>query len=53
MNMSQPVTVAEAAVMLNVSPAYVVRLIGNGKLRASEIRMVSARFDVKKRRLTA
>jgi excisionase family DNA binding protein len=35
MNMSQPVTVAEAAVMLNVSPAYVVRLIGNGKLRAS------------------
>jgi len=27
--------VAEVAVMLNVSPAYVVKLIGNGKLRAS------------------
>lgn len=26
---------AEVAVMLSVSPAYVVKLIGNGKLRAS------------------
>ncbi|MDD1790159.1 hypothetical protein [Burkholderia gladioli] len=28
-------TVAEAALMLNVSPAYVVKLIGDSKLRAS------------------
>jgi excisionase family DNA binding protein len=35
MNMNQPMTVAEVAVMLSVSPAYVVKLIGNGKLRAS------------------
>ncbi|MFM0292141.1 helix-turn-helix domain-containing protein [Paraburkholderia sp. RL17-380-BIE-A] len=32
--MNQTMTVAEVAVMLNVTPAYVVKLIGNGKLRA-------------------
>jgi DNA binding domain, excisionase family len=32
--MSQTMTVAEVAVMLNVTPAYVVKLIADGKLRA-------------------
>jgi predicted site-specific integrase-resolvase len=36
MNMNQTMTVAEVAEMLNVSPAYVVKLIGDGKLRASK-----------------
>lgn len=34
--MNQIMTVAEVAVMLNDSPAYVVKLIGDGKLRASK-----------------
>ncbi|MFM0390961.1 helix-turn-helix domain-containing protein [Paraburkholderia phytofirmans] len=34
--MNQTMTVAEVAEMLNVSPAYVVKLIGDGKLRASK-----------------
>ncbi|MFM0480559.1 helix-turn-helix domain-containing protein [Paraburkholderia strydomiana] len=35
MNMSQIMTVAEVAAMLNVSPAYVVALIRDGRLPAS------------------
>ena len=35
MNMNQTMTVAEVAVLLSVSPAYVVKLIRDGKLPAS------------------
>ena len=35
MNMNQTMTVAEVAVLLNVSPAYVVKLIRDGKLPPS------------------
>jgi excisionase family DNA binding protein len=35
MNMDQTMTVAEVAVLLNVSPAYVVKLIRDGRLAAS------------------
>ncbi|MGY6121554.1 hypothetical protein ACW9YQ_14500 (plasmid) [Paraburkholderia strydomiana] len=33
--MSQPMTVAEVTALLNVTPKYVVKLIRDGKLRAS------------------
>ncbi|WP_244814217.1 helix-turn-helix domain-containing protein [Caballeronia sp. Lep1P3] len=33
--MSQPMTVAEVAALLNVTPKYVVKLIRDGKLPAS------------------
>jgi len=35
MNMNQTMTIAEVAVLLNVSPAYVVKLIRDGKVPAS------------------
>ncbi|MDR6202147.1 helix-turn-helix domain-containing protein [Paraburkholderia graminis] len=56
MNMNQTMTVPEVAAMLNVTPKYVVKLIRDGKLRASvsaDGRHTVASRDAKAYRLEA
>jgi hypothetical protein len=48
MNMNQIMTVAEVAVMLNDSPAYVVKLMAMANCAPAKIRMARTRSHEKK-----